>query len=161
MGGFLNDLNVDWDKVSSNPNTVSDGTHHAFVFDAKVVDLTAKDKGKSLVITYKNAPDDSEPGKQKDEWRGLPVVTADGKFASDKDANNASWLKQRLLSLGVPESKIGDLDPGDLVGTEVYVTYKTKGEWQNVVNVKLASDSENGDATAAAGNNASTLSDLL
>lgn len=161
--GFLNDLvpNVDWTDsatVPSDPNIISDGAHHAYVFDAKVIDLTARGKGKSLVISYKMAEDDKDRGRIKDEWRSLPVVNPDGQFASDKDRNSATWLKRRLLDLGVPESKLNELDPSDLVGTEVIVTFKTNGQWQNVVNVKLATD---GNEVTGATANASSLNDLL
>lgn len=161
--GFLNDLTngLDWSNdevVPSDPNKVADGQHHAFVYDCKVMDLTAKGKGKSLVITYKMADDDVNPKVQKDEWRGIPVVTADGKFASDKDSTNATWLKRRLLSLGVPESKINDLEPKDLIGLEVYVTFKTNEQWQNVVKVELVNGATGNSAPAQT---ASSLSDLL
>jgi hypothetical protein len=161
--GFLNDLTpgLDWnndESVPLDPNKVADGTHHAFVYDCKVVDLTAKGKGKSLVITYKMADDDQNAKVEKDEWRAIPVVTADGQFASDKDRTAATWLKRRLVSLGVPETKINDVDPKDLVGTEVYVTFKTKEQWQNVTDVKVATAEGTPSATTQS---AASLSDIL
>lgn len=157
--GFLNDLTpgLDWKEGVTDPNRVTEGKHHAFVYEAKVMDLTARGKGKSLVITYKMAGDDQDSGKTVDEWRGIPVVSADGQFASDKDRNNASWLKRRLIDLGVPEDKINDIQPNDLVGTEVYVTFKNNGAYQNVSKVEVVG----ADGMTASTQNAASISDLL
>lgn len=157
--GFLNDLTpgLDWNEGVSDPNRVAEGKHHAFVYNVKVMDLTARGKGKSLVITYKMAEDDAEKGKTVDEWRGIPAVTADGKFATDKDATNASWLKRRLQDLGVPEDKINTIEPNDLVGTEVYVTFKNNGQYQNVAKCEVVGA---GGQTASSAS-AASISDLI
>lgn len=138
--GFLNDLGVNWDEVSTD-NSPVDGTHRCFVVKSEV--RTKKDGSKSWVFSYKVAEGEPQAGKVKDEWRPIPNVR-DGKFVTEKDATNASWLKQRLISLGVPESRVGTVTPADVQGTEVYITLKTttnnSGTFQNVTNVKLASE---------------------
>lgn len=138
--GFLNDLGVDWGSVSTD-NSPSDGTHRCFVTKSEV--RTKKDGSKSWVFTYRVADGEPQAGRTKDEWRPIPNVR-DGKFVTDKDESNAGWLKQRLMSLGVPESRIGTVTPVDVQGAEVYVTLVTKtnnsGTFQNVTNVKLTSE---------------------
>lgn len=138
QSGFLNDLGVNWDDVSTS-NDPPDGTHHCFVVKSEI--RTRKsDQSKHWVFTYKIAEGESHQGRTKDEWRAIPVVN-NGKFASERDEQNAGWLKQRLLSLGVPEDRIGVVTPIDVQGTEVYVTLvtktTTKGTFQNVTNVRL------------------------
>ena len=139
-GGFLNDLGVNWDDVSTS-NDPPDGTHHCFVVKSEI--RTRKsDQSKHWVFTYKIAEGEPHQGRTKDEWRAIPVVNPETKkFASERDEQNASWLKQRLMSLGVPEDRIGVVTPADVQGTEVYVTLVTKttnkGTFQNVTNVKL------------------------
>lgn len=139
-GGFLNDLGVDWGGVSTS-NAPSDGTHHGYLTKAEV--RTKKDTTKSLVLTYRVADGENEQGKTIDEWKSLPI-TVQGptgpRFATEDDERNARFLKQRLISLGVPEDRINTLNPGDLQGTEVYFTVKSKGEYTNVTFVKLAAE---------------------
>lgn len=140
-GGFLNDLGVNWDDVPTN-NNPSDGTHRCFVVKSEIR-TKKKDQSKQWVFTFKVADGEPEAGRTQEEWRPIPAVN-NGKFATEKDETNARWLKQRLMSLGVPETRVGQVTPADVQGTEVYVTFKTNttnaGTFQNVTNVKLASE---------------------
>jgi hypothetical protein len=149
--GFLNDLGLD--NVEADPNYISDGPHPGFVFDSKVV--TKKDNTKSWVITYKVAPEDeSFAGKTQDEWYNVTNPSADQK----------SWLKKRVLSLGVPESKVGAFDPAEVIGTAVFFNIRHKNGYQNVGEVTLR-DEATGEAVAQAAPAqaapAATVSDLL
>lgn len=147
-GGFLNDLGINWNDVPTD-NSPSDGTHRCFVTKSEI--RTKKDQTKSWVFTYRVADGESEQGRTKDEWRPLPNTNG-GHFLTEKDETNARWLKQRLISLGVPEDRVGSVSPGDILGTEVYVTLKTtsnsQGTFQNVTNVKLASEVPTGAISA-------------
>lgn len=140
-GGFLNELGLNWDAVPTT-NNPSDGTHRCFVTKSEIKTKQA-DQSKSWVITYRVADGEKEQGRTNDEWRPIPNVQ-NGNFVTEKDETNARWLKQRLMSLGVPETRVGSTSPKDLLGIECYVTFKTnttsKGSFQNVVNVKLASE---------------------
>lgn len=54
-------------------------------------------------------------GQTLQEWKKVPK-------ADDEDKDRSmSFIKQRLLSLGVPESKMNSVQPDDLVGIDVYV----------------------------------------
>lgn len=126
--GFLSDLNLD--GVEADPNYIADGVYHAFVYESEV--RTKKDGTPSWVLTYKIAPDEAKhAGQQIAEWFDLKPV---GPNANLKK----SFMKRRVLSLGVPESRINAVNPADFVGTEVAITVKHKGQYQNVTDVKLA-----------------------
>lgn len=128
--GFLNDLNLD--DVATDPNRVPDGTYPAHVSKFKM--QPTQSKGNFLVIGYtlapgaKDAKGTSLEGKVIDEWKSAN--------AGDEPSKK-SWLKQRIVSLGVPESRVSAVEPEDVIGQAVLVTVKTKGEYQNVVGVKV------------------------
>lgn len=135
--GFLNDLNLD--QTEADPNYISDGPHPGFIFDSKVV--TKKDGNKSWVLTHKVAPEDTKfAGRIQDEW--YPITNA--------TEQNKSWLKRRVLSLGVPESQVGSFSPADVIGLAVLFSIRHKDSYQNVVDVVLR-DEATGQAMPAAG----------
>lgn len=109
------------------PGTLPDGTYKAFVYEAKPGSNKA---GKPyLILTYKvNDPGGVFHEATIDEWKSA---------SRDDDAKTKGYLKQRLSSLGVPDSRMGSLTPQDLVGTEVLITVKNKDNYCNVVKVAL------------------------
>ncbi|HET7713151.1 MAG TPA: hypothetical protein VFK94_01370 [Patescibacteria group bacterium] len=144
--GFLNDLGLD--NVEADPNYIADGQWPAFVFDSKVVEK--KDGSKSWVISYKIAPNSPQfAGVQQDEWYALSV-SKDGSIQAPS-VQQKSWLKKRVLSLGVPESKVGTFSPAEVTGTPVFITIRHKNGYQNVGDVVLR-DEATGQATPVAAN---------
>ena len=141
--GFLADLGLD--EIDEDPNAFPDGTYNAYLTEAKVVNLKDSAKGKRLVLTYKIA-DGPHKGKTIDEWKSINAFDS---------ARDKAFLKSRILSLGIPESRISSLDVNDLVGTEVRITKKQNGQYRNVTNVVL------GHAGAEAEASASVDEDLL
>lgn len=142
--GFLNDLGLE--NVSEDPNHIADGLYRAFVYGSEV--RTKQSTGtKSWVLTYKIAPGQQHAGQTQQEW-----------FDLDPKGDNAelkrSFLKKRVLSLGVPESKINSIQPNDLVGIEVSMKIVHRNGYQNVGNIDLAG----GGATPAA---SADIADLL
>jgi hypothetical protein len=130
--------------AADNPFEVPDDTYETFVTKAEIKESKAGNKG--LALTYRIASGDHE-GKNISEWKNIPIVKS-GEQPTAEDKSALSWLKQRLLSLGVPESRMNSLsDPQELVGTHVYVTTKTKDGYTNVRNVELV---ENVEVTAGA-----------
>jgi hypothetical protein len=135
--GFLNDL--DLDNVEADPNYIGDGQWPAFIFDSKVI--TKKDQTKSWIITYKVAPDSKQyAGVTQDEWFAL-TVEKDGSLIAQPDQTKKSWLKKRVLSVGVPESRVKEVTPAEIIGTPVFITIRHKGNFQNVVDVVLRDES--------------------
>ena len=128
--GFLNDLGLE--NVSADPNHIADGKYPAHVFGSEIREKKAG--GKSWVLTYKI--DSSSPlhaGASQQEWFDLQPT-------GDNAELKRSFLKKRVLSLGVPESKIGSLNPNDLLGIACSVTIVHRNGYQNVGNVELVTD---------------------
>jgi hypothetical protein len=129
--GFLNDLGLD--TVEADPNHIANGKYPAFVYNSEV--RTKKDGTKSWVITYKIAPDSPRhAGQQQQEWFDLEPK---GENADLKK----SFLKRRVLSLGVPETRINSVNPGDLIGIKVSLEIVHRGQYQNVGTVEVLDDS--------------------
>lgn len=133
------------DEIEADPNHIADGTYPAFVFESQI--LTAKN-GKNAgkpqwVVNYKIAEGNFK-GRQISEWFNL-------------DPNNEQakpWIKRRILSLGVPESKVSEFQPADVVGTAVTVKVQTNGGYQNVKQVDLRDENvpvASGGASVSAG----------
>ena len=151
--GFLADLGLD--TIESDPNAIPDNKYPAFVYDAKVVKYKDTSKGQALVLTYKIA-DGAHKGKTVDEWKSCNPFD---------DARQKGFLKQRLVGIGIPESKINDLDPDDLKGLPVTITTKKNGEYTNVrFAVKRDEDDlggENVPASSSPAGSSSSIADLL
>ena len=146
MTDFLNDLRLS--STPKDPNYLPEGKYPAFVSDLKINDIPAKpDKpaSKALIITYKISSDDAEnQGKEKTEFKSLPkvpVMLENGDVNPQADADdkkNASYLKLRLLSLGVPDgAELDSMKREDLLGTPVWITMVPSGTFMNVRNVEL------------------------
>lgn len=113
------------------PGVLPDGVYPGFVYECGF--KSSKDGKKFLVFTYKVAEPHPLAGATKDEWKSAN---------KSDDAKMKSWLKQRIVSLGVPEDRIKDTNPSDLVGTAIYFTIKNKDGFCNVNNVTLNTDDE-------------------
>lgn len=110
------------------PGKIADGKYPAFVYESQViVAKSGKNQGKpSWVLNYKIA-EGKFNGQTQSEWFSL-------------DPNNETvkpWLKARILSLGVPETKVGSFEPSEAIGTPVWVTIQERNGYQNVTKVEL------------------------
>lgn len=124
---------LDIASASDDPFSVAPGTYEAVVSDVEVKDN--KDKTlKGLWITY-TITGETENGKNVSEWKTIPAP-ADPKNPSAEDKRSMSFLKMRLSSLGIPESRMNSVQPEDLIGTEVAITVKKNGEYTNVTKVE-------------------------
>lgn len=131
---FLNDL--DLQNAPTDPNFLPEGKYPAFLYDLKIKDIQ-KNNTRALIISYKISDLDSEnQGKTKTEFKTLPKME-NGVYADDDSKRNAAFLKQRLLSLGVPESELNDMKREDLLGTPVWITIKQVKEYYNISAVEL------------------------
>lgn len=135
--GLFGDLDVA--SAEDNPWLVPSNTYEADVFK---VELKEKDDKKGLVFTYKISSGEHE-GKQVSEYKNIPTPV-DPKNPTPEEKTAASYLKMRLASLGVPESRMNTVEPNDLQGLPVVITVKVNGEYTNVTRVELR------DETAAA-----------
>lgn len=127
--GFLNDL--DLGNVEADPNHIADGKYVAHVYKSEVRDTK---KGKQWVLTYKiDAGSPKHAGQQQQEWFALSPT-------GDNVELKKSFLKRRVLSLGVPESKINSVNPGDVQGLKVVIEIVHRNGYQNIASVALADD---------------------
>lgn len=140
MSGFLNDLNLG--EVEADPNYIGDGKYPATIIKSEISAKKSDPDNKSWVITYK-LTGGKFAGKTQSEWFALNPTGDNAEFKK-------SLLKQRVLSLGVPESRINDVDPDYFVATDVIIQIKHNGAYQNVGTVELVgSDSPATNAVSA------------
>lgn len=133
---------VDASSIPDDPWYVAPGTYLCVVEDAAIRDK--KDQtGQGLALNYSIVEEDNDyTGMRIQEWKNLPNGDSDSKDAR----TDRSRVKQRLLSLGVPEDVMNSDDTDwlkDLIGVEVYVTVFERASqdgtrtYTNVGNVKL------------------------
>ena len=128
---------MDMDSVPDNPYDTEPGTYEANVYDVEVKPTKAGDKT-GMYIYYKIDGGDFD-GNTLQEFKEIPQPK-DPKNPTADEKKTASWLKMRLVSLGVPSNRLNSLDPKDLIGTPVTVTIARNGEYTNIQKVALRSD---------------------
>jgi len=121
--------------------TIPDNVYPAFVFEVKV-GMTRGGNGKTpklgMTLIYKIS-EGEYADRQVQEWKQIPQPE-DPKNLSEDEKRSLSYLKSRILSLGIPEERVNSVQPEDLIGTEVVITLVTKGEYQNVRKVEAKKD---------------------
>lgn len=106
--------------VSADPWAVADGTHK-FIF-SEVPDVKPTAKGDKIGITFKyDITEGPEAGKTHTEWMQIPQA-AD---MSSDGVRARSFLRARLESLGIPESKFETMQRTDLLNIEGWITIET------------------------------------
>jgi hypothetical protein len=143
--GLFDELDVA--SAADDPFGVPDDMYEAVVEKVEVKvsnDKTYHDDTpvKGLSITYKITEGDYA-GEKVSEYKYIPKPVDKNAPTAD-ERRSMSFLKQRLLSLGVPESRINSFEPDDVVGADVYVTTKKNGNYTNITDVKV----NNGSAAA-------------
>lgn len=132
--GIFGDLDVA--SASDNPWLVPANTYEATVYTAEV----KRDKNEILgmEIIYKISSGDHE-GKTVREWKVIPEP-ADPKNLTPEENKATSYLKMRLRSFGIPESRMNSMNVNDILGLEVIIKVTVNGEYTNVSRVDLAGD---------------------
>jgi hypothetical protein len=107
-------------EVSSDPWSVMDGT-----YQFNVVDCTAgptKDGLKNgILFKFEVISEGSEQGKTQTEWLEIPK-----KDDVSGDAMRCrSFLRARMESLGIPETKFNSVDAADFISITGYMTIAT------------------------------------
>jgi hypothetical protein len=127
MAGFLNDIGLD--SVEADPNYIPDGMYKATIVKSEIQGKKSGD-GNNWIITYA-IQEGAQASKQQSEWFDLNP-------SGDNEALKKSFLKKRVVGLGVPESKINEVDPTYFIGQKCVVSIKHKNGYQNVSDVRLA-----------------------
>lgn len=133
---------LDVASAEDNPFDVVDGTYHCFVQNVKVGPTAKGDKSGMTLVYQIDEADSPMNGRQITEWQEIP-----GENTANA-ARTLSFLKSRLKSLGVPESRMNSIETDDLMNVECVVSVAKRGEYTNVTRVSLPSGTT---ANAAAG----------
>lgn len=132
--GLLDDYQIDLNEVEEANYNVPDDFYEFIIGDMFIKEGTKKDpNAMNLVIDYSLG----DTGKSKQEWFGLP---ADSSSPTDKELQKLGFLKTRLLSLGATEAQLTDIDPEDFIGLSGTLEVFTKGDYQNIKNVRIDTD---------------------
>jgi len=128
--GMFGDL--DMAQAQDDPFAVPDNSYVCYLTDVKVGPTKAGDKvGMTLEYTIDEGPHN---GKKISEWKNIPQPE-DPKNPTDDEMRSMSFIKQRMISLGVPAEKINSVTPDELVGTKCVVAVKNKNGYTNVRSV--------------------------
>lgn len=134
--GLFGELDIQ--SAEDNPWLVPANTYEADLFEVSVKE-SKPDKNnhisKGLSLIYKISSGD-HIGKTVSEWKTIPEP-ADPANPTPDEKKAASYIKQRLTSLGVPESRMNTVDVNDLQGLPVIVKVTVNGEYTNVSRVEL------------------------
>lgn len=127
--GIFGDL--DAKEISDDPFNPADGTYHGVI--SKCETKVSKKGNLGLYITYK-VTEGPEEGKEVLEFKLIPEPKGQ---PTKEELQQASWLKQRLLSLGVDEDDLNTVENEDLLNREVVFTVEKRGEYTNVTKVMV------------------------
>jgi hypothetical protein len=129
--GLFGDLDVA--AADDNPWAVPANTYEADVYLVEV--KKDRNENKGLSIIYKITSGDHR-GKTVSEWKIIPNP-ADPENLTPEERQAASYIKMRLASLGVPESRMNDVNVNDLMGLAVTIKVTVNGDYTNVARVEL------------------------
>lgn len=131
--GLFDDFDIDMDDVKAASFDFEDGTYEFTISEASVRNGTKKKPDDTFFVISYNL---DEAGTYQ-EWF---TVAQDGEV-TQRAKQSLSFLKARLIDLGLEPASLNDLDPEDLEGIQGVLQLKTtknaKGEFQNVRNVRV------------------------
>ena len=130
--GIFGDLDVE--SAADDPFSVPDNTYYAYVTDMVAKESQSGKKGLNIEYTVSAG---EHKGKKIREWKRIPED-----LNSDENKQAASYIKSRMLDLGIPAERINSATKDDVTGKFVAVTIKSKGEYQNVTKVVLKDESD-------------------
>lgn len=147
MSGLFEEYGIDPDEVPDAPSyDIADGIYEFEVSNA--FDWVSDDEDRSaFVIEYALG----DEGKTKSEWFNLPE---DASAPTEAEMKKLGFLKQRLLSLGVPRESLATVEKEDLIGITGTLQLKTSrakngSDYQNVRNVTVEEAEEEAPAAKA------------
>lgn len=138
---------LDLENAADDPFAIPPGTYNAVL--TALTQENPKDPSKRPGFSFKYTitnpdedPDNNATGLTISEWKTIPAPITDDSTDEEKAeaSRNRSFIKQRLLSLGVAPDDLDTVGSEDLVGTDVVLTVVKKGEYTNITWVKLPVD---------------------
>jgi hypothetical protein len=137
-GALFADL--DLEDAADDPFAVAEGTWYATVTDFYRKQPKAEDKRPGFLLEYTFDPAEDEEDEQSEvegddisEWFTIPEPGDNSKDAR----RQRSFLRRRMLSLGVPEAALSSVTREDLIDVKVVLTVSKNGEYTNVTKVTL------------------------
>lgn len=131
--GLFDELDVA--SAADNPWVIPDNTYPAIV---SKVEVKANKSGNMAMYFYFTVTEGEHSGFEISEYKRMPSKKDVDQLSVAEASKATSYIKQRLASLGIPESRMNSVDVDDLVGIECYVSTKEKDGFVNVRTVNLA-----------------------
>lgn len=139
--GIFSDYNIDIEAVKENNFDVLDGVYFFTVAEAEVLEGTQnKPDTTFFVIDYQLEDENGDAVGQKREWFTL---AEDGDSETKRATQSTSFLKTRLISLGLKGEALAHFDGSEIVGLTGTLQLKTgpgkngNPGFQNMRNVKV------------------------
>jgi len=138
---------LDLESAADDPFAVKAGTYRATITEVSRKDGdedadTVEKRWDAIIFTYvidDDGDEDNEAvGMPVQEWFRVPPK----EDTSAKAKQKRSFLKKRMLGLGVPAEAMNTTRPTDLVDTEVVLKLKRTGDYTNVASATLPQDDE-------------------
>ena len=125
--------------AADNPWVIPANTYACVVSNFEAKATKAGDMGAWF---YYTVTEGEHKGFEISEFKRLPSSKDANPLSEAEKSKATSYIKQRLASLGVPESRMNSVTKEDLVGIECYVSTKIKDDFVNVRFVSLTTTDE-------------------
>lgn len=126
---------LDIASATDNPFAIPDNTYPCVL---ESVEVKANEKGNHGLYLKFVISEGEHKGKKITEYKRIPHPD-DAEVLDEADKKKARYyINQRLSTLGVPDERMNDVEPDDLVGTDCYVSTKQNGDFTNVRNVSVS-----------------------
>lgn len=128
--GLFDELDIA--GAADNPWVIPDNTYPAVVTDLEV--KPDKNENMAMIFHYK-ITDGEHTGFEITEYKRLPSSRDKTPRTEAEKAKDMSYIKQRLASLDIPESRMNDVTKEDIVGIECYVSTRVRNDFVGVRSV--------------------------
>ena len=151
---------LDIQSASDDPFDIPPDKYQATVSNVEVkANYVSKNRPDAVPTTYlvieytiTDGYHETAIGQTLQDWLRVPTSDADNR-GKQSGAQAKSWIKLRMLGLGIPESRINQVGPDDLVGIDVYVDVsKGKGGMPQVKGVEARSGGAVSDSPVGSAN---------
>lgn len=115
--GLFDELDIAGAK--DNPWEIPDDTYLCVISNLEVKQNSAGNMGMYLTFTIREG---EYAGMEISDYKRVPHKDDKDKLTGKKYEDAKSFIKMRLESLGVPESRMNSVTKEELVGTECYVS---------------------------------------
>lgn len=129
--GLFDELDVA--SAADNPWAIPDNTYPAVV---SKIEVKPNKAGDMAMYFYYKITEGDHADFEVSEYKRMPSQRDTTPLSTAEAAKSTSYIKQRLASLGIPESRMNSVDQDDLVGIECYISTQVKNDFVNVRSVR-------------------------